>query len=623
MRTKRLKPGLAAWLATLLILPMGASAAPGDFVNGTLSTCFWNYGAIAGTPDAYNVAYPDGGAIYWAAGFRRLPGSALKLRGQFPHARYTSLIAYNRQGRGQDGLADYQIDPDAGSTNPFRPGADRNATQRSYTVNVLDLRNLNPATGLPLYNNTNPKSDELPRNDLYSKPDVPFTEVIGGTTYQNTILVLRIYVPDKGLDFDGGVPLPEPELTLADGTRLTGQALCDAVDSESKDRVANGLGLRLPDPSTLVIDQRTYQALRHSERLTARCNVLAANCPTTFTVPPALVQVPRQVDALIFPATDPPTWRGAYDRRYQLQLYTGNDAPGASMTPPKNEGGFFPNMHNNYVRVALNRNFGKAVVMRARLPKSPQTWHGQATLPTGSFETRYTSLCLKESMRSTRVQDCVFDEEMPTDQRGFYTVVISRTEDRPSNPSEQCGRAWIEWSPRGDGEDEPLRDPDFGLLGIRNMLPDPSFAEAIQNTQTPGDEKQVMGDYLPTVTYMSPADVENAGCTFGGLQVPINADGSGTYKLGRTIPVKFRLDDAAGMPSVDAVAKLDVAPVTNGAPGAYVPARSPSQGGSTFASLGNGVYHYNLSTTPLSAGLWSLRVTFKDGTEQFTQLTLH
>lgn len=616
-----------ASVAMLMAMPVGVSAAPGDLIGGKLSTCFWNYGAIAGTPDAYNVAYPDGGAIYWAAGFRRVPGATLKLRGTYPHARYTSLISYNQLGRAQDGLADYQLDPDPGSTNPFRAGADRTAERRSYTVNVLDLRNVG-ADGKPLYNNTNPKTDELPRNDLYAVPDVPFPETVNGQTYENWILVLRIYVPDKGLDLDGGVPLPEPELTLPDGTVLTGQALCDRVDSESKDRISHDLGPRLPDPATLVIDRVKYQALRHPERLAASCNVLArVGCPTNYTNPPPpvtpLVQVPRQVDALTFPATNPAIWRGAYDRRYQLQLYTGDDAPGANnVNPPKNEGGFFPNMHNNYVRVALNRNHGKVVVMRARLPTSPKTWGGQATLPTGSFQTRYTSLCLNESMRSTRVMDCVFDEEMPTDQRGFFTVVISRAEDRPSNARQGCGRAWIEWSPRGDGEDLPLRDPDFGLLGMRNMLPDPGFAEAIQNTQTPGDEKDVMGDYLPSVTYMSATDVENAACTFGGLQVPLAADGSREHRLGRTIPVKFRLADAAGDPAVDAVARLDLAPVTNGVPGRYVPASSPSQGGNTFASPGNGVYHYNLSTKSLGPGEWILRVTFKDGTEQFAQLTL-
>jgi uncharacterized delta-60 repeat protein len=38
-----------------------------------------------------------------------------------------------------------------------------------------------------------------------------------------------------------------------------------------------------------------------------------------------------------------------------------------------------------------------------------------------------------------------------------FTVVISRAEDRPSNARQGCGRAWIEWSPRGDGENEPAR----------------------------------------------------------------------------------------------------------------------------------------------------------------------
>ena len=44
-------------------------------------------------------------------------------------------------------------------------------------------------------------------------------------------------------------------------------------------------------------------------------------------------------------------------------------------------------------------------------------------------------------------------------------------------------------------------DPDFGWFQIRDMLPSRSFKHAIQLTSTPGDEKDVMGPYLPKLTY--------------------------------------------------------------------------------------------------------------------------
>lgn len=622
---------IAAWLAAAGSVALGAtsvSAATGDLVGGTMSTCFWYYGAVGGAADAYNVAYPDAGAFYWAAYYRVPAGSSLKLHGTFPHARYTSLIAYDGLGQPVDGLADYQYEPDAGSTNPFRPGADRTAAHRSYTIDVLHQKNLNPATGQPLFPTAPAKYGQAPRNYLFATPNTPNVETVGGQTHSLEVLILRTYVPDVGADYNGDVPLPEPELTLADGTLLTGQALCDATDSESKDRLANGLPVRLPSPTSLLMDTRTYQALRHPETLTQACNVLAPNCPTTFTVPPALVQVPRSIlDPLTFPATNPVSWRADYNRRWLLQLYTGDDAPGASLTPTRAGSGFFPNIHAiGYTRAALNRNFGKVAVVRGKLPSSPRTWDGDATFPTDVFQSRYTSLCMNESVRTTKVMDCVFDEEIPTDSEGFYNVVVSRAEDKPSNADQACGRAWIEWKASGDGETAPGApvDADFGWLWIRNMLVDPTFAEATQNTAHPGDEEAVMGDYLPEVTYLDPADVELSGCSFSGVLPPIRSDGSSIFKLGSTVPVKFRLADIDGNPIDGAVATLEVAKVSNQIEGTYVEAVSTCAAttGNQFRSVGRGKYVFNLATKGLSVGTWRLRIELQDGSQHLAQISL-
>jgi hypothetical protein len=328
-------------------------------------------------------------------------------------------------------------------------------------------------------------------------------------------MLYRVYVPDAARDLAGDTPLPEPKLTLADGTVLTGQAACDAMDSESKDyKVIKGDPdvTRLPDPSALLLDDVRYSALRYPDALEPGQQVKVFPPPGLPGAP--LYQVGREVaDPDSFPAIYNPSaersveWRAQYNRRYLLQLWTGDDAPGAETEPDRVGGGFFPNIHNNYVRAALHRTFGKVAVIRGKLATSPTTASGDKRM--GEGQVRYSSFCMNESVKTTRVMDCVYDEEVPTDEDGFYTIVVSRAEDRPHNAKSQCGNAWIEWSPNGDG----FADRDFGWFQIRNMIPDVEFNQAVQNTQVPGDEVEAMGDYLPNVEYYDDADAfEATGC---------------------------------------------------------------------------------------------------------------
>lgn len=472
MMRPRMLLGAIALLAVLALAPSAVTAGKGDMVDGRFSTCFWNYGAF-GVND-FNIAYPDAGATYWAAGFRRPPGSKLTLTGRFPHSRYMAIQTYDILGRGVDGLADYQINPVAGSVNPFRPGVSRKARKRTFKVEVIHARN--PGFPLQAFNG------ERRRNAIYTVPDSgPITETHGSETHELDLLMLRVYVPDKGTNLTGGVGLPKPTLILADGTVLRGQALCDAVDSESK-----ALGrTRVPDPGALLISTDSYRAMRYPNLLTAPVNVFGG-----------LMSVPREVPPG-FPAVRNGEWRAQYDRRYLLQLWTGDDAPGAVFPPPARaaSGGFFPNVHNAYVRTALNRRFGRIAVFRGKLPSSPKTLKGNRRM--GKGQVRYTSFCMNEAPQSTRVTDCAFDEQIPTNRKGLYTIVVSRAADRPATAKFACGKAWIRWSRTGDGD----LDRDFGWFQIRNMLPSRSFRHAIQLTSTPGDEKKVLGPYLPKLRY--------------------------------------------------------------------------------------------------------------------------
>ena len=91
--------------------------------------------------------------------------------------------------------------------------------------------------------------------------------------------------------------------------------------------------------------------------------------------------------------------------------------------------------------------------MKGKLPTTPATFDGDPSM--GEGQVRYVSFCMNESVKTTRVMDCAYDEQIPTDDNGYYTIVIRRTEDRPKNAREQCGVAWIEWGPAGDGFEVP------------------------------------------------------------------------------------------------------------------------------------------------------------------------
>ena len=186
--------------ASVAVLALAAAAAPAQAKQAPAlpSSCFWVGPYVKQNP-GFNVAFPDTGAGYWSTDMKMPEGSKLVIRGRYTHARYQSLIAYNiATTTATDGVNDVQTRPDAGSRNPFLPGAFRAGQRhRSYT---LTLRN------------------ELPPSDPALRE--PNTLYVGVTGQARQGIVYRVYVPDRGRDLTGGVGLPEAELHLADGSVL-------------------------------------------------------------------------------------------------------------------------------------------------------------------------------------------------------------------------------------------------------------------------------------------------------------------------------------------------------------------------------------------------------------------
>jgi hypothetical protein len=161
--------------------------------------------------------------------------------------------------------------------------------------------------------------------------------------------------------------------------------------------------------------------------------------------------------------------------------------------------GLGENADNKYVYAYLSQEWGKVVMLRAKLPTTPRTFDGEPTMPPPT-QLRYWSMCTAD--RTTQTYGCVNDENVAVDANGYYTIAISTAVNRPANATAACGISWLPWG----------IDPK-GIAYMRNMLPSPDFAQAIQNS-TYGTEQQTLGDYYPVGTYFaSPKAFEQqVGC---------------------------------------------------------------------------------------------------------------
>jgi hypothetical protein len=401
-------------------------------------SCGW-IARISG--DQLNVAFPDAAANYWVAAIPVATGGYAELTGSFPHARYMSFIDYTAATQAIDGLADVQIAPDAGSTNPFVAGADRTAPRRSYAVRIV--LGSAPAAGRAANTVYTSNADG-------SKSSPPGLALV----------IYRVYEADRGLDVAGGVSLPQISLVTAAGQRTT---VPDCPDLSLPDLgltrllASAGAGGASPLPTTGLGGRNPPTWVRYTNPVSGVVTALLNNELTGDSPYPALVQVTNLLPS----------------------------------------GGLFENIHVAYVTSSYTPGFGPLLAFRARAPTTPPTFDGTATM--GSGQLRYWSLCTNNAV--TMFYDCVRDDQVPLDSSGYYTIVISTAANRPANATAACGIAWL---PAG-----PL--PQTVLI-LRNMLPAPDFANAVQHT-TPGTERQTMGDYYPLGRYYATvADFERTGC---------------------------------------------------------------------------------------------------------------
>ena len=424
-----------------------------------LNTCLWEgpvgaRGVFSDDPSTINVSnqFPDKAAVYWISRFSVKPGSVLRLEGGFPHSRYMSFNAYDGVGQPFTALADYEIKPDPGSGNPFRPGALRTVRKRSYTVKAI--AGPEPAAGA------------LPENTLYLGPAGDDGRVTGTIMY-------RVYVADRGYGIPGGAGLPKATLENPDGSELTGENLCAETDTPVRGQLRN--------PSISV---PLFQGLVDSD---------------------------PDPEAAPVRKTSHPKFETFFNSIYAI-LGSFKTAEEQAAMDATQKGGFYSTEHNRYVFAQVSREFGDLFVLRGKMPTTTATYEGQKRFGKKA-QMRFFSICTGESPATGQTSDCAHDIQIPLDRKGYYNVVVSKKADRPDNAISKCGVTWLRW---GAGDGFPGGRPGYGIVIVRNMLPAPWFGKSVFSVTEPGTETSVMGRYLPRGHYSGTTEYEKRKCAKPG-----------------------------------------------------------------------------------------------------------
>jgi hypothetical protein len=418
-------------------------------------TCFWG---TSYTEETRNIIWPESHTDYPVSTDSIPAGGKIVLHGRFPHARFFSFTATSTVLQLRDYLYDVNIKPDKGSTNPFLPGANRNATHRSYTVTIVDQPDPGPGHRQP--------------NTLYAG--------VAGQSSAPFVVAERVYLPDQGRDFTGGVGDPTASYVASDGTSSSGQAACTALQTKA-----------------------------------GAYNILNVN-PILFPES-KIKQLLTMSKSAEHPATDPAAWYKYFGPAWLLApYYAGTSDASMISSLPLTATGLGANPANGYVFTWLDRRFGpnhdghNIAVLHGTLPTTPATYLGESRMRAGT-QLRYWSLCNSQGLPSGATTGrCLADEETPINAHREYTVVLSLPQDRPTNATDKCGVAWMNYGTKGDG----YTRPDSTLMIMRNLATTAhtAFPHSVQDIASPSTIKQTMGAYLPTVTYMTASQFEKRGC---------------------------------------------------------------------------------------------------------------
>ncbi len=517
----------------------------------------WDYGHHVKGEPPHNTYY------LWRGAEQFPEGTKLLLEWDYPHARFFDVQVSGLPGSGQsnkgDGsgahevpIVDVDIEPDPGSVNPFRVGADRNAPNRHFHLTYElrssgDMNALNTFEGgsavLPPYRtpgNLRFANTGLDEGDATIGPYFWIRTYLPDGLFEGNYYgdveppVLRIDIPD-----DGRGPYLAPPTRRAEYNYAT-RTQHDKPYSIEQNPVLENTDPD-PDPSNPFVqaydhDRSTkeLEALRFLDEFGEDEIQSAGQAGTS-----------RSLDAHR-KWNDPdgnPRLETLYGYNYWFLFHALGSGAAACTSAPGTAAsfGFGPryrepgdpyhpggdehtsgfNMYNSYLGTRFSIDSKAVVAITGKLPRLPRTLGGGSSV-VAETDLRYMSFgLLTGSLSDTTVVADLIDEHIVIDSDGNYLIVYSPTASRPSGTTAANGVTWRPWN-IGTSAFILVRmattaNPTWSHHPMNIKWEDmPNYALA-QNCQSAGRMndnalalRARMGPYYPKVRYVTPADLSAA-----------------------------------------------------------------------------------------------------------------
>jgi len=127
--------------------------------------------------------------------------------------------------------------------------------------------------------------------------------------------------------------------------------------------------------------------------------------------------------------------------------YPTNVAIGSNWNLPVD---IFSNADVLYVQACYSRRLGEIAVVRGKALLTPDTRGGEPVSSTG-IDTQLWTVC-NYNFWNGYANDCYMDHDFPLDSEGYYTIVISEEQYRPTNATREENVLWMDWGSFLDGQ---------------------------------------------------------------------------------------------------------------------------------------------------------------------------
>ena len=464
---------------------------------------------------------PDPHVTYLLLGTSLAPfGSKVVIEGEYPYCRFFSIqmsppfdgasYCINRvMGPAEVSIADVDIDPMAGSINPFVVGNNRNAKNRKYRVEI-SLATGNAVVLNPDFKPPYKMQDNQFHGGLIQNQGPKYKTFKAKGPWNMGAVWVRYYAPDPGKGPMAGVPLPKIHYELPDGRRYFINS-----DYSGMEAVAN---MEQPAKANKPYDPKKTMGPE-------------VGWFKSFGILRSGLVGALQVNGWINEK------RLQKMRNYDL----GATGRGEGQPAPRNyEPSSTSNNYITYLGRPMALGPGKVIVLTGKLPTFPDTRNGLSIMQNAQL--RYYSISgydinvLRKTIGS--VNHSVMDDEIILTKDRRYMIVYSRAQDRPVNAIDRNGATWVDWGPT----------TDLGLM-VRWLSVSPNFEMSPNphETQLPyattdlggsqynaallghNNHEGYLGEYLPRIHYMSKADFEALGNQLDSRNIPIweNLKGNG------------------------------------------------------------------------------------------------